>query len=167
MGTVVCGCRWSVPARAGTMTIRPAVVSDARRLAELRFDFRAGLTAPAESREQFVDRCSRWMVRQIASGNWHAWVAERAGALVGQIWFHTIEKVPNPVGERDRHGYISNLYVVADARGGTGTRLLEAVLEYASSQRIDRILLWPTSGSRTLYLRYGFTSAGDVFERTL
>lgn len=149
------------------ITTRRATPDDARRLAELRFEFRSGLAAAAEAREEFVDRCGSWMSAQLASGNWHAWIAERNGEPIGQIWFHVIEKVPNPVGERDRHGYISNLYVVPDARGGVGTRLLEAAIAEAASQRVDRLLLWPSSGSRTLYLRYGFSPEGDVFERTL
>lgn len=147
------------------MIVRPATPADARALAELRYEFRTSRASPSEERDAFVGRCGRWMVEQIASGRWHAWVADRGGTLVGQIWIHIIDKVPNPVGERDRHGYISNLYVVADARGGTGTRLLEAALDHAAAARVDRIVLWPTAASRTLYERHGFRREGDVLER--
>lgn len=149
------------------MTVRRATASDAARLAELRFDFRSGLSTAVESREEFVVRCREWMSAQLASETWLVWVAERDADLVGQIWFHVIEKVPNPVGERHRHGYISNLYVVPEARGGVGTQLLEAVLAHAGRERIDRLVLWPSAGSRTLYLRYGFRPDGEVFEKTL
>ncbi|PYQ77566.1 MAG: hypothetical protein DMG04_00145 [Acidobacteria bacterium] len=100
--------------------------------------------------------------------------AADAGALanlrwefVGQVWVHLIQKVPNPAAERERHMYLSNLYVRPEARGGVGTRLLEAALEWAVSQHVDRVVLWPTDRSRPLYLRHGFTADVDLLELEL
>ncbi len=149
------------------ITIRPATPDDAHRLAELRYEFRASLSSPVEPRDAFVERCATWMRNEIASARWHVWVADRDGELVGQLWLLVIDKLPNPVAEPARHAYISNLFVGADARGGVGTALLEAALDYARAQHVDRIVLWPTSRSRSLYQRYGFTAAGDVFEKRL
>jgi len=75
--------------------------------------------------------------------------------------------VPNPAAERERHMYLSNLYVRPEARGGVGTRLLEAALEWAVSQHVDRVVLWPTDRSRPLYLRHGFTADVDLLELEL
>ncbi len=147
--------------------VRVASPDDASQLAALRFEFRSGLADVSEARDAFVTRCAQWMTEQLASGRWRAWVAERDREAVGQLWMHVIDKVPNPVGERARHAYVSNLYVVPGARGGVGTRLLEAALDYARVQEVDRVILWPTSRSRSLYLRYGFTPDGEVFERKL
>jgi GNAT superfamily N-acetyltransferase len=83
------------------------------------------------------------------------------------VWLRTIEKIPNPVGEPERHVYLSNLYVKPAERGGTGTRLVEAALEWSRAHGIDRVVLWPTNRSVTLYLRHGFTHAGDVMELKL
>ena len=91
----------------------------------------------------------------------------RLPRIVGQVWLQLLTKVPNPVGERDRHAYLSNLYVVPDARGGIGRQLLEAALDWANRQRVDRVVLWPTERSRTLYERHGFVGVGDVMELTL
>jgi ribosomal protein S18 acetylase RimI-like enzyme len=78
-----------------------------------------------------------------------------------------VAKVPNPVGERDRHAYLSNLYVIPSARGGIGERLLAAALAYADAQRVDRVVLWPTPRSVRLYERHGFTrGAAEVMERS-
>ena len=54
-----------------------------------------------------------------------------------------------------------------EARGGVGTRLLEAALEWAVSQHVDRVVLWPTDRSRPLYLRHGFTADVDLLELEL
>lgn len=154
------------------ITIRRATIDDARPLAELRWEFRAGPEMlhpddpPVEDRGMFLTRCADWMRAELASGRWRVWVAERDGRIVGQVWLNTIVKVPNPAGERERHGYLSNLYVTPSARGGTGTRLLEAALEAAASSGVDRVVLWPSEGSRSLYLRYNFTPNGDVLELT-
>jgi GNAT superfamily N-acetyltransferase len=146
--------------------IRPARPADARRLAELRWEFRAGKDAPIEEQSAFVDRCATWMSAELTDGRWHAWVAERHGEIVGQAWLHVLAKVPNPIGERSRHAYISNVYVTPGARGGVGTRLLEAAVEWASAHQVDRIVLWPTTRSRSMYIRHGFTPNGEVLELT-
>jgi GNAT superfamily N-acetyltransferase len=146
--------------------IRPAAASDAAALAELRWEFRTGRAPAVEARDAFVARCAAWMARELGpDGGWRAWVAEDERRIVGQVWLHVIAKVPNPVGERDRHAYLSNLFVVPAARGGVGTRLLETALAYASAEGVDAVILWPSAKSRSLYRRYNFTPEGEVFER--
>lgn len=145
--------------------IRPATVDDAASLAALRWEFRSGRAPAVESESAFVERCTAWMRRELdAGGSWRAWAADRGGALVGQIWLRVIDKIPNPVGERDRQGYVSNLYVRPTERGGIGTQLLETAIEWAGTQGADRIVLWPTPRSVTLYERHGFVRTGDVME---
>ena len=89
------------------------------------------------------------------------------GAIVGQVWLNTIHKVPNPIAELERHGYLSNLYVKPAERGGIGTQLVGAVVAWARASDIDRVVLWPSTRSVTLYLRFGFTHGGDVMELSL
>jgi predicted GNAT family N-acyltransferase len=74
--------------------------------------------------------------------------------------------MPNPISERSRHAYVSNVYVTPSARGGVGTQLLEAAIAAAEAEKVDRIVLWPSPLSKALYLRHGFTPNGEVFERT-
>jgi len=156
----------AVPERTSMTAIRRAAPADARRLAELRWEFRAGKDAPVEDRGAFIDRCAGWMSAELQERRWRAWVAERDGEIVGQVWLQVVSKVPNPNGERTRHGYISNVYVTPAARGGVGTRLLDAAIEWASQHQIDRVVLWPTARSRSMYVRRGFTPNGEVLELT-
>jgi GNAT superfamily N-acetyltransferase len=145
--------------------IRPATSADAGSLAELRWEFRAGRQPPAEKHDAFVKRCAAWMRRELtAASAWHAWVAVVDRAIVGQVWLHTIHKIPNPVGESEVHAYLSNLYVKPEKRGGTGTRLVDAAIKWARAHNVDRIVLWPSPRSVTLYLRHGFSHGGDVME---
>jgi len=146
--------------------LRPATPSDAEALAALRWEFRFAKTRPTESKEAFVDRCATWMREELARGAWRAWVAEDADRIIGQLWLQVISKLPNPAEERERHAYISNVYVTPAARGGVGSRLLQTAIDWASANGIDRIVLWPTPRSRALYERHGFSVSGNVLEFT-
>lgn len=149
--------------------IRPAASDDAARLAELRWEFRSNRETPTtEPRDAFLARCAAWMRRELAaSGPWRAWVAVDDGAIVGQLWVQSIEKIPNPAAELERHAYVSNLFVLPAHRGGAGTRLLEAALAWARRSEVDRVILWPSSRSVPLYERHGFTRRGTVMELLL
>ena len=145
--------------------IRRAASTDAGAMAELRWEFRAGRQPPTESHEAFIRRCGAWMRRELATPTaWHAWVAVNNRAIVGQVWLHTIAKIPNPVDETEHHAYLSNLYVKPSDRGGVGTRLLAAAIAAARADGVDRVVLWPSGRSVTLYLRHGFTHGGEVME---
>jgi GNAT superfamily N-acetyltransferase len=146
--------------------IRPATLADAKALADLRWEFRAGKATPTETRATFVDRCETWMSAELQRGDWRAWVAETDGRIVGQIWLQRLSKLPNPAEEREHHGYVSNVYVTPSARGGIGTRLLQAAIDWAAAHEIDRLVLWPTPRSRSMYRRHGFVENGGVLELT-
>jgi hypothetical protein len=144
--------------------IRRAVPDDARRLAELRWEFRSAKTTPVEPEADFVARCADWMRDAIATGVWHVWIAVDGTTIVGQVWTHLIPKLPNPALEREQHLYISNMFVTPAARGGVGTRLLDAALAFATDQRVDRVILWPSDRGRAMYQRRGFAAPDDLFE---
>jgi predicted GNAT family N-acyltransferase len=93
-------------------------------------------------------------------------VAEQHGRIVGQIWLQMLSKLPNPAEERENHAYISNVYVTPSARGGVGTRLLQTAIDWACVNDVDRVVLWPTVRSRSMYQRHGFAASGDVLELT-
>src|SRR5436309_9972657 len=105
-------------------TIRPATPDDAPALAELRWEFRAGRAPAVEEQQAFVERCAAWMARERAGDAWRAWAAIADGRIIGQVWVDLIHKVPNPVGEPERHAYLSYLYVQPSASGGVATSLL-------------------------------------------
>jgi GNAT superfamily N-acetyltransferase len=145
--------------------VRAAIVTDAKALAELRWEFRTSRTDANESHDTFIRRCTAWMRRELQPGSsWKTWVAVEQAELVGQIWVHTVPKIPNPIAELEKLAYVSNLYVRLAARGGTGTRLLETALEWCRANEIDRVILWPTKRSVTLYVAHGFSQGGDVME---
>ena len=150
------------------IAVRRAAPGDAPPLAALRWSFRSGRAPSVEDEAAFIDRCTTWMRRELeAGGVWQCWVAAEDDHVVGQVWLQLLTKIPNPVGERHRHAYISNLFVVPEARGGVGRQLLVAALDWAKQQAVDRVILWPTERSTSLYERHGFVRLGDVMELRL
>jgi N-acetylglutamate synthase-like GNAT family acetyltransferase len=150
------------------IAIRTATIVDVKALAELRWEFRSAQNPAVETHDAFVRRCTAWMRRELQEGReWKAWVAVHDHAIVGQVWLRTVGKIPNPVAEREQLAYLSNLYVKPSSRGGTGARLLEAVLDSCRATGINRVVLWPSTRSVTLYSKHGFSHDGDVMELKL
>jgi len=147
------------------ITIRRAMTADANVLAVMRYDFRSGLKKPQESRDSFIDRCTRWMEECLASEGWLCWVAESPDRIVGHLWLQAMAKVPNPVSEPERHAYVTNVFVDPDWRGaGIGNRLMTAAMDWCRSNGVDCAILWPTPQSRSLYARHGFRESAGIME---
>lgn len=138
-------------------------------LAGLRYEFRAGIAPIAEAKPAFLERCAAWMIGRLESGDaWRCWVADTGEAIVGTAWLGFVEKLPNPIGEPEWHGYVSSLYVRPAHRGaGLGSALLEACLRECEDRTVDAVILWPTPVSRALYARHGFGIREDLLELRL
>ena len=145
------------------IVIRKATPADCDRLAALRYEFRSEVGSSVEDQEAFIQRCSAWMFHRL-SADWRAWVAVHNREIVGQIWLHLIEKLPNCNGEPELHGYMTNLYVRRECRGGVGSRLLAHALHWLHEKPVDAVILWPTPRSRTLYQRHAFREPQDILE---
>ena len=153
--------------------VRKAAADDAVILATLRFEFRSAIGDAIELPEEFLARCESWMRDRLSDNDfWFAWIAETLdedGPLaVGAVWLQLIEKVPNPVIEKEAHAYITNLFVLESERGrGAGSMLLDAAVAECKSWDVDTIILWPTPRSRTLYERHGFAATKDIMARVV
>ena len=149
------------------VVIRAAVSADATVLARLRYQFRSTLEPAAEPEAAFLGRCAAWMADRLARpGSWLCWVAVEADVVIGMVWLLPLEKIPNPVAESERHGYISSLYVRPECQaGGVGSHLLDACLRHCRAEQYDAVILWPTPRSRSLYARFGFEVREELLER--
>ncbi len=156
---------------AAVPLIRCADPADAPALARLRFVFRlaqAGQPRHHEEEAAFVARCTDWMAQQLASPErWRCWVAARADELVGHVWVQFVDKIPNPLELPERIAYLTNFYVRPDARGGTGSHLLAACLDGCHEAGAERVVLWPTEASQSIYLRHGFAPPLELLELML
>ena len=151
--------------KPGDPQIRLAETSDVPTLARLRYALRSSTGTATEPEADFLRRCAGWMQQHLNHSHWHCWVAEVEGELIGAIWLQLIEKIPNPRSEKEHHAYITNFYVRESARGsGIGSDLLKAATTWCRVHDVDRVVLWPTDRSRSLYNRHGFAVRDDVME---
>ena len=148
--------------------IRLARSTDSRALADLRYRFRAENEPVRETKSRFLRRCTSWMKKRFRSGAspWRCWVLDDGDRLLGHVCVQLFEKVPNPIhDEPELHAYVTNFYVVPEMRRqGLGERLLNTALSWCRAQGTDAVILWATSGSKSLYRRCGFAEPTDIFE---
>ena len=147
--------------------IRLARSSDFDALAEMRYRFRAETESKVETRSVFVRRCTSWMKKRFRTGSsmWRCWVLDDGKRLLGHVSVQLFEKIPNPVNEPELHAYVTNFFVVPEMRNqGLGKRLLSKALSWCRARGTDAVILWATSGSKSLYRRCGFVEPGDIFE---
>ena len=149
-----------------TPQVREATRADAAALARLRYEFRASQGEPIETEDEFVERCTRWFDAELErEDGWRCWVLVAGDEIAGHLWLGLIRKIPNPVDEREHHAYISNFYVREEYRAqGAGTRMMQAALDWCRGHDVDSVVLWPTSASRSLYLRHGFAPPAKLLE---
>ena len=151
----------------GTVVVREAVATDARRLAGMRWDVKAeeGGLDPG-TREAWVDRHTTWFKDAVA-GEWQVFVAEDGLQLYGHVFVRVVDKAPSPQPGPTAIGYVTNFYVVPERRGaGIGGRLLDATTAWAGGERLDALVVWPSDASVADYERVGF-SAGQVLQLPL
>jgi len=96
-------------------------------------------------------------------------VAERGSDIVGYVWA-AIE--PESYKElRERAGFIHDILVTDDARGGgAGARLIEAAVDWLREQGMPRVLLWtaaPNDKARKLFEAHGFCATMVEMTREL
>jgi GNAT superfamily N-acetyltransferase len=151
------------------IAIRRARDTDIPALARLRYEFRASLSTVMEDELEFHERFGAWLRVRLGDGSgWAGWVAEAGEELIGTVWIEAIPKMPNPVAEPEAHGYLTNFYVVPRARGsGVGTALMTAALDWCQAQGMHAVILWPTTRTRPLYERHGFTRPVALMERVI
>ena len=151
---------------ATVVKLRRANVSDASRLAKLRYALRSSTGRVTEPEGDFLKRCTTWMADHLKEETlWQCWVAENDHELVGCLWLQLVEKIPNPRSEPEYHAYITNFYVDEFTRGhGIGSQMLSTAIGWCRSRDVHAVILWPTERSRSLYERYGFAVREDVME---
>jgi GNAT superfamily N-acetyltransferase len=149
-------------------TLRLATVDDVEQLTDLRWAFFVEEHPDevlAEDRPAFASRFGAYVRRALADGRWSAWVADAGDRLVANVWIQLIEKVPRPNREHRTIGYVSNVYCRPEARGaGIGGALLAETKAWATAQRAEMLLVWPSDDSVSLYERAGFSWVADALD---
>jgi predicted N-acetyltransferase YhbS len=138
------------------MSVRPATPEDAASMAALRASWRQ-----QELTAEFETEFREWLSREWPSRWW--WVAVTGdGRVVGMVNLKLFDRMPSPGSAPTRWGYLANLYVLPEFRGGAGGALVAAVIERARTERLVRVVLKPSELAVPLYGRFGFRPADSL-----
>lgn len=143
---------------------RQAGRSDFRALSEMRWDFKLeeGIV-PRFSKNEFLEYSEAWLQKGLSSGQWVYWVAEREGWIVSQVFCCRVGKVPTPSRIQDAYAYLTNVYTKPEERGkGIGSALMQQVKEWAVSEELELLIVWPSSQSERFYSKCGFEAPSNL-----
>ena len=152
-------------------TIRLATRQDVDAIAEHRARMfeEMGEVAPdtfeilrAKSRERLRDLLTRGEYK-----GWLAISAQHPDIIAGGAGVQLRKVLPHPkegnkIAE-GRHAIIINVFTEPDWRGqGVAVRLLQTIIDWARTERLDRLVLHASEAGRSLYSRLGFVGTNEM-----
>jgi GNAT superfamily N-acetyltransferase len=143
---------------------RIAIPKDLPEIAHLRWRLRVD-DEPVTDRAAY-DRFVADFIA-ICSGEWQPgeivhWIATDGERAIGVMSVVVVRKLPSPETLRDRWGYISNSYVLPEARNvGAGQQLLTAIKDWARREGLELLVVWPSDRAYPFYERAGFRRHAD------
>lgn len=146
--------------------VRPAGLGDAVALARLRRRWRLerhGIALDADP--TFEERFAAWYADVLGRGS-RAWLAYSRSEPIGMLLLFMQDRMPEPVRDPGRWGYIGNVFVLPEYRdAGVGGRLVDAALAHADEHHFARVILHPSQRSIPLYRRAGFSHDNPLMTR--
>ncbi|MER5932982.1 GNAT family N-acetyltransferase [Streptomyces sp. NPDC002054] len=151
------------------LVVRPARLTDARTLTELRWtfkqeDYEGQPPAPA----RHLEEAEHWIRDRLSGGRWLAWVAETEGQICGHVFLCLVERMPEPYEDNNPVGYVTNFFVLPSQRNkGVGSALLESLKQRSRGAGLEGLIVWPSERSTPLYQRLGFQLPEELLELPL
>ena len=146
---------------------RVATEMDVAELAAMRWESRleGAPETPVYDRETFLRACRTFLQQGLADQRWTYWVATTDGQIVAHIFIQRIPKVPKPNHSAEAFGYVTNVYTRPAYRNqGIGTQLMAQVLQWATNQDLESLIVWPSAPSVRFYERAGFRGSPEMLE---
>lgn len=147
--------------------VRLAVLDDVDELVQMRWDFSEEEASSSVSFEEFHRICSEFLVKALESGDWYIWIAEVENKIVSHMYLQLIHKVPRPGKSPDPYfGYVTNVYTRPAFRSqGIGTEIHTAMEKWSKENKVEFLILWPSSNSIQFYSRNGFSLCEEAMEK--
>ena len=139
------------------IVIREATPADVPTLIEMRLALEGeGHAAPLDPplRKAVAD----WFGRHVGDPSFAGWVVEEKGQVVAVGGIVLISRPPYTGNRSGQEGLVTSMYTLPDRRDrGLGGQLLQAMIRDARRRGIGRLVLYSSTGARSLYRRFGFT----------
>lgn len=155
-----------MPARTDDVAIRPVRDDELLDVAALRWRWSVdGGVTPATSRKVFLSLFLSWAREHVAHS---CLVAVRDDKLLGMAWLAVVPRVPSVASPERASGDVQCVYVVPEERdAGIGGQLIDAVLELAAAQHLERVTVHSSERAITMYGRHGFLASPCVLDISL
>ncbi len=89
-------------------------------------------------------------------------IVEEGGSAIGAMSVRKVWKVPAPGRDEAAWGYLTNCYVLPECRNaGAGQAILEFITDWARSERLELLVVWPSEPAYSFYERAGFARPSD------
>jgi GNAT superfamily N-acetyltransferase len=107
----------------------------------------------------------RWVVRETRARRFVGFVVEDGrgrAAGSGAVWLQPAQPRPGKLA-RLRMPYIMSMYTEPDLRGrGVASRIVRAMVRWATSRGYHRVFLHASSAGRPVYAKLGFTDGSEM-----
>ncbi|MDG0792997.1 GNAT family N-acetyltransferase [Cohnella ginsengisoli] len=145
------------------MRIRQAHLEDIEALILMRWELTLEhQPETSDDFELFAAECRTFLEEAIRGERWHIWIAEVEGVIASHMYIQLIDKVPRPGRVTYPFAYMTNVYTDPAYRSqGIGSRLLEAIRAWATENKFEFIIVWPSEESRAFYGRNGYALCND------
>jgi GNAT superfamily N-acetyltransferase len=155
--------------------IRFATVADANLIGwhRARMFQEMGLV-PEPLFDSYRTKCETRIREMLESGEyigWLAWPNELPGKIVAGAGVQHRSVLPHPVEERGgeisiavgRHAIIINVFTEPEwRRRGVATLLIQRIIAWARTERLDRLVLHASDEGRAVYERLGFIQTNEM-----
>ncbi len=155
--------------------IRLATVADAALIARQRaLMFQEMGLVPEPIFDSYRTRCEKRLREQLATGEYIGWLASPqqspeeivagAGAQLRRVLPHPAEFFDGKIGIAEgRHAIIVNVFTEPGwRRRGVAKLLLEQLIAWARTERLDRLVLHASDEGRALYEKMGFIQTNEM-----
>ena len=147
-----------------TLEHRIATTDDLPQIADLRWRLRvddAPVSDPA-AYDRFVGDFIRICTEEWRPDEMVHWIAADGKHVLSVMSIAIIRKLPSPENLRGRWGYLTNSYVLPQARNASiGQKLLAAIETWARAEDLELLLVWPSGRAYPFYERAGFRRYAD------
>jgi RimJ/RimL family protein N-acetyltransferase/GNAT superfamily N-acetyltransferase len=127
----------------------------------------------ADASADFTEASREWTDRALASGEYVGWLASPqgqpelivagAGVQLRQVPPHPCRPAREGAFARGRHAIVLNVFTEPDWRNrGLARLLMEEVLRWARTEKLDRLVLHASADARSLYERMGFIATNEM-----
>jgi GNAT superfamily N-acetyltransferase len=143
------------------MHCRLAETKDLAVLADMRWRLKTDDT-PVYDQQAYTKFIQEFVAWAQSPNAFQHWIAENDGRAVGAMSVAVVEKPPSPNELTDAWGYVTNAYVYPEARNQrAGEALLSQITDWARSQNLELLVVWPSERAYPFYERAGFRSERD------